>query len=121
MHVLESAVRDYRQAEAMAMQSRADPRGIGHCWPGIEAAIKGMWYAVGQEMGLNDDRSGFDQKRWNREQKWVADTSLLMQMIDDWVDQDEDRDVRLTPVLSGDWTIESAAQLYSETCEICAG
>ena len=74
-----------------------------------------MWYAVGREMGLDDDRSRFDQKWWNREQKWMADTSLLMQMIDDWVDQDEDRNARLTPVLSEDWTIESAAQLYHDT------
>lgn len=45
----------------------------------------------------------------------MADTSLLMQMIDDWVDQDEDRGVRLTPVLTGDWTLVSARQLFDKT------
>jgi hypothetical protein len=45
----------------------------------------------------------------------MADTSLLMQMIDDWVDQDEDRGVRLTPVVTGDWTLDSAAELYQKT------
>jgi len=30
-----------------------------------------------------------------------------MQMIDDWVDQDEDRSARLTPVATGNWNLES--------------
>lgn len=66
-------------------------------------------------MGLDDGLSRFDQEQWNREQKWIADTSQLMQMIDDWVDQDQDCTVRLTPVLNGDWTLESAARLYEGT------
>jgi hypothetical protein len=45
----------------------------------------------------------------------MADTSLLMQMIDDWVDQDEDRTIRMTPVLQGVWNIESAAELFDST------
>jgi hypothetical protein len=45
----------------------------------------------------------------------MADTSLLMQMIDDWVDQDEDRGTRVTPVVSGDWNTESVRQLYRKT------
>jgi hypothetical protein len=45
----------------------------------------------------------------------MADTSLLMQMIDDWVDQDEDRGARLTPVVAGNWTLQSAAELYEKT------
>ena len=38
-----------------------------------------------------------------------------MQMIDDWVDQDEDRDVRLTPVVTGEWVLTSAAELFDQT------
>ena len=45
----------------------------------------------------------------------MADTSLLMQMIDDWVDQDQDRGSRLTPVLAGDWNLESATELFDKT------
>lgn len=74
-----------------------------------------MWFAVGQVIGLHGDLSQFDQNQWNQEQKWMADTSLLMQMIDDWVDQDEDRNVRLTPVIAEDWTLESASRLYDQT------
>lgn len=113
--VLQPAVQDYCQAEVLAIQSIPDPQKMGHRWPGIDAAIKGMWYAVGPELGLRGDLSRFDQARWNREQKWMADTSLLMQMIDDWMDQDEDRSVRLTPVLAGDWTLDSVGQLYDRT------
>jgi hypothetical protein len=36
-------------------------------------------------------------------------------MIDDWVDQDEDRGARLTPVVAGDWNLESAAELFDKT------
>ena len=45
----------------------------------------------------------------------VDDTSLLMQMIDDWVDQDEDRNARVTPVLSGEWNMNSLDELYRKT------
>ena len=38
-----------------------------------------------------------------------------MQMIDDWVDQDEDRETRLTPVVTGDWTLQSVDALYDKT------
>jgi hypothetical protein len=66
-------------------------------------------------MGLQGDRAAFEKGHWNREQRWMADTTLLMQMIDDWVDQDGDRGVRLTPVVTGDWTLESAADLFDKT------
>jgi len=44
----------------------------------------------------------------------MTDTTRIMQMIDDWVDQDEDCGKRLTPVLNGDWTL---ADLYDKTVE----
>jgi hypothetical protein len=81
----------------------------------FDAAIKGMLYAVGPQMGLQHDLSRFEQNRWSREQLWMADTSLLMQMLDDWVDQEEDRERRLTPVIAGDWTLHSAQELYGKT------
>src|SRR5262249_55551625 len=66
-------------------------------------------------MGLRGDATRFERNQWNREQHWMADTSMLMQMIDDWVDQDEDRGARLTPVVTGHWTLESAADLFDKT------
>jgi hypothetical protein len=38
-----------------------------------------------------------------------------MQMIDDWADQDEDRGVRITPVVTGRWSPQSIADLYAKT------
>lgn len=113
--VLQPAVHNYCQAEVLAIEQAPDPTGMGHRWAGIEAAIKGMWYAAGPLIGLQGDPSRFERSHWNREQHWMADTSLLMQMIDDWFDQDEDRSARLTPVVTGNWTLESAANLFHKT------
>jgi hypothetical protein len=113
--VLEPAVRTYCLAEALAVAQVPDPTGMGHRWAGIDAAIKGMWYAVGPSMGLRGSLSRFERPEWNREQQWMADTSLLMQMIDDWVDQDEDRGTRMTPVVTGDWNTQSVSELHSKT------
>lgn len=113
--VLQPAICMYCQAEAKAVAQAPDPAGMGHRLAGIEAAIKGMWYVVGPLMGLEGDPANFENSKWNREQHWMADTSLLMQMIDDWVDQDEDRGARLTPVITGDWSLESAADLFTKT------
>jgi hypothetical protein len=113
--VLEPAVRNYCLAEALAVTQAPDPTGMGHRWAGIDAAIKGMWYVVGPHMGLRGSLSRFEQPEWNREQQWMADTSLLMQMIDDWVDQDGDRGTRVTPVVAGDWSPQSVDGLYVRT------
>jgi hypothetical protein len=82
-----------------------------------EAAISGMWYVVGPFLGIDDDFEAFRRQNWNAEQKWMADTSLLMQMIDDWIDQDEDLAVRSTAVLSRDWSPEGIQNLYRKTIE----
>lgn len=113
--VVEPTVCNYCRAEALAIARAPDPSGMGHRWAGIEAAIKGMWYVTGPLIGLRGDAQRFERSQWNREQRWMADTSLLMQMIDDWVDQDEDRDARLTPVVTGDWVLTSAAELFDKT------
>jgi hypothetical protein len=113
--VLQPAVREYCLAEALAVTQAPDPAGLGHRRAGIDAAIKGMWYVVGPCMGLQGNLSRFEQHGWNREQQWMADTTLLMQMIDDWVDQDEDRGKRVTPVVAGDWSPESVCSLYRKT------
>ena len=88
---------------------------MGHRSAGIDAAIKGMWYAVGPCMGFGESLKRFDKTEWNREQRWMADTSLVMQMIDDWVDQDEDSGTRVTPVVAGLWNTASVDQLYRKT------
>jgi hypothetical protein len=113
--VVVPAVRAYCLAEALAVAQAPDPKGMGHRWAGVEAVIKGMWYVVGPCMGLGGNLSGFEKTEWNREQQWMADTTLLMQMIDDWVDQDEDRGARVTPVVAGHWNTASVEQLYRNT------
>lgn len=113
--VVQPAVRKYCLAEVLAVEGTPDPTGMGHRWAGIDAAIKGMWYVIGPFMGIQDDPSMFEETSLNREQQWMADTTLLMQMIDDWVDQDEDRGARLTPVVTGEWTLESIAQVFDKT------
>ncbi len=115
--VLEPAVREYCLAEALAVAGAPDPKGMSHRRAGIEAAIKGMWYVVGPRMGLADGFAQFEAPAWNREQHWMGDTTLLMQMIDDWVDQDEDDGARVTPVLAGAWNAQSVDGLYQKTVE----
>ena len=117
--VLVPAVHEYCLAEARAVSRTPDPTGMGHRRAGFDSAIKGMWYVVGPQMGLcrgsAQFHAQFETAAWNREQRWMFDTSLLMQMIDDWVDQDEDGGVRTTPVAEGSWGIESVERLYRKT------
>jgi hypothetical protein len=114
-NVLVPAVRAYCLAEGLAVARAPDPEGTGHRWAGIDSAIKGMWYVVGPCMGLGGDLARFEKTAWNREQRWMADTSLLMQMIDDWVDQDEDIGARPTPAVAGHWNRASVDELYRKT------
>jgi hypothetical protein len=114
-NILVPAVRAYCMAEALAVAHAPDPKGMGHRWDGIDSAIKGMWYVVGPCMGLGGSLARFEKAEWNREQHWMADTSLLVQMIDDWVDHDEDSGARLTPVVAGHWSTTSVDQLYRKT------
>lgn len=113
--VLLPSIGEHCLAEALACSNAPDPTGLGHRWAGIEAAIKGMWYVIGPSMGLAHTPGEFQQALWNREQQWMADTSLLMQMIDDWVDQDEDRRMRTTPVTAGLWKPHTIQELYERT------
>lgn len=113
--VLLPSIGEYCLAEALACSNAPDATGLGHRWAGIEAAIKGMWYVIGPSMGLAHTPGEFQQSHWNREQRWMADTSLLMQMIDDWVDQDEDRSMRTTPVIAGVWKPDTIQELYART------
>jgi hypothetical protein len=103
------AVRNYCAAEALAVAGTPDPDGLGHRGAGIHAVVEGMWYAIGPELGV-DAADG-------RQLQWMRDTTRMMQMIDDWVDQDEDCGKRLTPVLNGDWTLADVARLYGKTVE----
>jgi hypothetical protein len=112
---LRQAMQKYCAEEALAATGKRDPSGMGFRLAGIEAAIGGMWYVVGPFLGLDQDSGAFQKQDWNAEQRWMADTSLLTQMIDDWVDQDEDRAVRTTAVLSRDWTLEGMRELYLKT------
>lgn len=90
---------------------------MGHRLAGLDAALKGMWYVIAPRMGLQGDLSRFYEQHWNRDQRWMADTALLMQMVDDWVDQNEDRGVRLTAVVTGQWSLQSLSDLFHKTVQ----
>ena len=104
--VVQPAVRNYCLAEALAVAHAPDPAGMAHRGAGIAAALSGMWYALGPRLL---------SASCQRERRWMQSTGLFMQMIDDWVDQDEDRGVRSTPVVAGDWTLQTVDTLYRET------
>jgi hypothetical protein len=103
------AVRNYCSAEALATAGVPDPAALGHRGAGIQAVVEGMWYAIGPERGYDTPDC--------RQLLWMTETTRIMQMIDDWVDQDEDCGTRLTPVLNGDWTLGDIAGLYGKTVE----
>lgn len=115
--VLMPAMQRYCQEEAQAASGQTDRSGMGFRGAGIEAAISGMWYVVWPFLGLDDRFETHRRENWNAAQQWMADTSLLTQMIDDWIDQDEDRALRSTAVLSQDWTPEGIQALYRKTVE----
>jgi hypothetical protein len=117
VQALSTATQQYCREEALATKKEVDPTGMGYRWAGIEAAIIGMWYVVGPYLGLKDGLEAFRRQNWNAEQRWMADTSLLMQMIDDWIDQDGDRAVRSTAVLMCDWSPGGVQPLYQKTVE----
>ncbi len=104
--VVQPAVRKYCLAEALAVAHAPDPAGMAHRGAGIAAALSGMWYALGPRLL---------SASCQRERRWMQSTGLFMQMIDDWVDQDEDRGFRSTPVVAGDWTLQTVDTLYRET------
>ncbi len=113
--VILPAVKEYCRAEVSAVSGAIDATGLSFRWAGIDAAIKGMWYAIGPSVGVTSASAKLPLSSWNAEQKWMADTSLLMQMIDDWSDQDSDKGNRQTPVLAGTWTPDSIRALYLST------
>src|SRR5262249_5084785 len=59
--VLQPAVRKYCEAEVLAVRGVPDSTGMGHRWAGIDAAIKGMWYVAGPQMGLEADYARFEK------------------------------------------------------------
>jgi hypothetical protein len=119
--VLVPAIQSYCTEEALAVANVPDETGLGHRGAGIEAAIKGMWYVIGPYIGIAHGLEAFHRQQWNHVQQWMANSSLLMQMIDDWVDQDEDRGIRSTPVINGAWNARTIEALYAKTmCDLAA-
>jgi hypothetical protein len=89
-----------------------EPAALGHRGAGIQAVVEGVWYAIGPQLGFDAADS--------RQLQWMTDATRIMQMIDDWVDRDEDCGKRLTPVLNGDWTLAEVAALYGKTVRNCS-
>jgi hypothetical protein len=94
---------EWVESEVKGMTGVADPRGLGHRLAGVEGTIDGLIFPV---------------HRWAGEaaRTWMYDVSMYTQMIDDWIDYEDDaRDVRTTPVITGQWTFEAIEDKWRAT------
>lgn len=115
--VLMPAMTRFAREEQRAVAGKVDAESLGHRGSGIDTAIKSMWYAVGPYIGLAVAGSARERATWNAAQRWMADGSLLVQMMDDWIDQEQDATSRPTPVTQGQWTPSDIASQYRKTRE----
>lgn len=113
--VLMPAMQRFAREERQAIAGAIDMESMGHRGAGIDSAIKSMWYAVGPYIGIGDPENAVESTRWNAIQRWMADGTLLVQMLDDWVDRDEDATARPTPVTQGQWTPDDIEKQYCKT------
>ncbi len=94
---------EWVESEVKGMTGVPDPRGLGHRLAGVEGTIDGLIFPVHRYAG--------EQAR-----QWMYAVSLYTQMIDDWIDYEDDaKDVRSTPVITGTWTFEDIEAKWQET------
>lgn len=94
---------EWVESEVKGMTGVADPRGLGHRLAGVEGTIDGLVFPVHRWAGA-------------AAREWMYAVSMYTQMIDDWIDYEDDaRDVRTTPVITGQWTFEVIADKWRET------
>ncbi len=96
---------EWVESEVKGMTGVPDPRGLGHRLAGVEGTIDGLVFPV---------------HRWAGEgaRQWMYGVSMYTQMIDDWIDYDDDRrDIRQTPVITGQWTFEAIEAKWRETLD----
>lgn len=94
---------EWVESEVKGMTGVPDPLGLGHRLAGVEGTIDGLIFPVHRYAG-------------EHARQWMYAVSMYTQMIDDWIDYEDDaRDVRTTPVITGAWTFEAIEDKWRET------
>ncbi|HSM51016.1 MAG TPA: hypothetical protein VLA75_06415 [Thermoanaerobaculia bacterium] len=96
---------DWAEEERARLEARPDPAGIAHRGAGIEVGTRGLAWTVERWIGP-------------AERDWMRAVSTFMQMVDDWIDLEDDlaRGER-TPVAEGVWTLGEIGARFRETSE----
>ena len=90
-HVIKMFI-DCAKAETNRIKGKKDPENLCHRMKPIRASVKILCFATGIKIT-------------KREQNFMINVAILVQMIDDWVDRKKDkRNCKNTPVLNGIWT-----------------
>ena len=96
-------LKQWVDSEVRGATDRTDPSGQGHRIAGVKGTIDGVLFPFHRFAG-------------EAARQWMYDASLLIQMIDDYVDLDADAATeRVTPVQTGDWTFEHIAAAWHDT------
>ena len=96
-------LKDWIDSEVAGLTGVSDGTGLGHRLAGIQGTIDGLLFPVHHYAG--EGARG-----------WMYDVSLFVQMMDDYIDIENDlRDGRLTPVITGQWTIGDIADTWQKT------
>lgn len=96
-------VKEWAEAEVHGMTGVEDPSGLGHRTAGVEGTIDGLIFPVHRFAGEGV-------------RKWMYDVSMFTQMMDDWIDYDDDLEIdRTTPVISGEWNFDIIAATWYDT------
>lgn len=98
-------LKDWIDSEVAGLTGVHDHTGLGHRIAGIEGTIDGLLFPVHQHAGEGA-------------RPWMYEVSLYVQMIDDYLDIETDQsDGRLTPVISGEWTLADISRTWQNTLE----
>jgi hypothetical protein len=98
-------LKDWVDSEVAGMSGVADTTGLGHRLAGIEGTIDGLLFPVHRYAG-------------EAARPWMYEVSLFIQMMDDYIDIETDtEDGRLTPVISGEWTLGDITRTWQKTID----
>ncbi|MBW2718455.1 MAG: hypothetical protein JRD94_07830, partial [Deltaproteobacteria bacterium] len=98
-------LKDWVDSEVAGMSGVADTTGLGHRLAGIEGTIDGLLFPVHRYAG-------------EVARPWMYEVSLFIQMMDDYIDIETDtEDGRLTPVISGEWTLGDITRTWRKTID----
>lgn len=96
---------EWCESEVAGMTGVEDPTGLDHRLAGVEGTIDGLIFPVLTYAG-------------ERARQWMYDVSLFTQMMDDWIDYDQDLlDLRRTPVISGRWNLHEISRQWHTTLD----